>query len=313
MKYSIVISTYNRANLMKLCLEALSKQNIPASEYEIIVVNDGSFDNTGEIAGNFKSLHPEINFIYKVQTNGGPSKGRNAGIALSTGEIILFTDDDCIVPERWVETLADGYKKHPEVAGVGGLYEFPPYILNKSLFARYHTFKMRNIWYGPEGIDKEIINNIFSRNPAGNTSNMSYRKEILTAVGGFDETITYPGFDDTDLKKRIMDGGAVLLYLPYNIKHIHPMGSVQIIRRFFNFGRGRYRFAQKYKNSRRKNMSKNLPQLEFKAIALADSFFTQCGWEFEKMSDKIQPWIKSMFFPGILSVISIFTERRPLK
>src|SRR3989344_2676243 len=294
--YSVVISTYNRANLLRQCLDALSNQSVPVSAYEIIVINDGSADNTAEIVRDCQTHHPDLNIVYKKQTNGGPSKGRNAGIALAKGDIIFFTDDDCIVPKRWIETLAEGYKKHPDVAGVGGLYVFPDYIKNNFIFAEYHLFKMRNAWYGLCGLNHEIKTSAYSKNPAGNTSNMSYIKDVFESLGGFDENLTRPGFDDTELRKRVMDSGRILLYIPYHVIHLHPMGSFSAIKRFFIFGRGRYYFSKKGND-----LKKHYPSLawlnepiqkhpdwkpHFKALAYIDLLITTGGWCFEAIVRK---------------------------
>src|SRR3989338_5309755 len=295
--YSVIISTYNRANLLRQCLDALSNQSVPVSEYEIIIVNDGSTDNTAEAVRDCRKNHPGLNIVYKEQKNGGPSKGRNAGIALAKGDIVFFTDDDCIVPDRWIETLAEGYKKHPEVAGVGGWYENAKEILAKSWYARYmdhmfyRMFKERGI------SDKEINNNIFSRNPAGNTSNMSYRRDILIKVGGFDEKVGFVGLIDLELKKRVMDLGFPLLYIPYNVLHLKPLGAKEIVRKYFNRGRGFCHICKKnpelfyyynpysvrYPVKKHENARK---KFSFRFISFTESLFQRLGWYYQTMLEK---------------------------
>ena len=103
-------------------LDSVCNQTIPPEKYEILVINDGSTDDTEETISNLKSqiLKPEIRY-FKIE-NGGPAKARNKGIKEAKGEIIFFTDDDCTVPGNWMETLLSGLKRYPEAAGAGGWY-----------------------------------------------------------------------------------------------------------------------------------------------------------------------------------------------
>ncbi|OHA00937.1 MAG: hypothetical protein A3C07_00840 [Candidatus Sungbacteria bacterium RIFCSPHIGHO2_02_FULL_47_11] len=293
-QYSVVIPTYNRAELLKQCLDALARQTVPRSSYEVIVVNDGSRDHTDAVMKEFISTHPEMSIVYLPQQNAGPAKARNRGIRRARGEFVFFTDDDCVVPDTWIETLADGYRRHPEVAGVGGWYEYPEKIYTTNPFARYYTDWMHKR-YGARMENEEIKTKNFIQNPAGNTSNMSYRKKILEEIGGFDPTITFPGFDDLELKKRIMDAGHQLLYIPHQVSHSRPLGPRAIAERCFNFGRGRYHFTKKnqelrnfyYPSLRTMKVKYGatrgfLPRL----MVLIEFIFSRLGWEYQKFIEK---------------------------
>src|SRR6266850_5269588 len=96
-KVSVVVACYNGARTLKACLDSLSRQNYP--DYEVILVDDGSLDASGQIA----SLYTNIRYFR--QSNKGLSAARNAGIAAATGEIIAFTDADCRADEDWVHFL----------------------------------------------------------------------------------------------------------------------------------------------------------------------------------------------------------------
>ena len=87
-KVSVVVPSYNGDRTLKACLDSLQKLNYP--DYEIILVDDGSVDTTGQIA----LAHPKIRYFHHEQ-NLGLSVARNTGIAAATGEIIAFTDSDC--------------------------------------------------------------------------------------------------------------------------------------------------------------------------------------------------------------------------
>src|SRR3989338_2925684 len=148
MNYSIVIATYNRAELLKNNIKALARQNVPKDSYDVIVVNDGSTDRTEAVVKEFISAYLDMNIVYLKQPNGGPAKARNLGVKQAKGNIVFFTDDDCVVPDKWIETLADGYRRHPEVAGVGGWYEYPE-DTRKNRFIQYTSYIFRRT-YGRE-------------------------------------------------------------------------------------------------------------------------------------------------------------------
>ncbi len=92
MKLSIIVPMYNVANYLVKCLDSLLEQDLSWSDYEIILVNDGSTDNCGEIAQQYADKYTNINFI--SQENRGLSEARNAGIKQANGSYILFVDSD---------------------------------------------------------------------------------------------------------------------------------------------------------------------------------------------------------------------------
>lgn len=92
MKLSIIVPMYNVANYLVKCLDSLLEQDLSWSDYEIILVNDGSTDNCGEIAQQYADKYTNINFI--SQENRGLSEARNAGIKQANGKYIIFVDSD---------------------------------------------------------------------------------------------------------------------------------------------------------------------------------------------------------------------------
>lgn len=295
-KYSVVIPTYNRSKLLKNNLEALAIQTVSKNDYEVIVINDGSRDYTDAVAAQFQKERPEINFVYIVQENHGVSHARNQGIKRAKGEIIFFTDDDCVVPLNWIETLTDGYRRHPEIVGAGGWYKYSEEIYKKSVYAEYtiYAFSTQYSMYA------EIKSNDFSTNLAGNTSNMSYRKSVLEKLEGFDEEMRIPGFDDWELKKRILDLGRPLLYIPIFVLHDRPLSLADIAVRIFRFGRGRYLFTKKHPDllcryypffSRElRFIAEYLPpwRIDFQSMTLVNFFLTRVGWEYQKLRQKFK-------------------------
>ncbi len=107
MKASIIVPTYNVLEYLEACLDSLLDQDFPANEYEIIVIDDGSKDGSGEMADRYAARHAEIRVIH--QENRGVSVARNVGIAEAKGDYLWFVDpDDAVMPHmlpRMVELM----------------------------------------------------------------------------------------------------------------------------------------------------------------------------------------------------------------
>ena len=103
MRTSVIIPVYNAERYLSRCLDSLIDQT--ASDYEIILVNDGSDDESEKICRNYAECHPEL-ITYKEKQNGGVSSARNFGIELASGEAILFCDADDYVENTYVQKMS---------------------------------------------------------------------------------------------------------------------------------------------------------------------------------------------------------------
>ena len=116
LKASVIVCTFNRSALLKCLLEALVHQTAPAEEFEVIVVDDGSRDDTEAVCRAAAEGMGNLRYIPVVQ-NGGLAAAGNRAIAEANGEYLLFTDDDCIPHPRWVENMCGVLHDSPIVAG----------------------------------------------------------------------------------------------------------------------------------------------------------------------------------------------------
>jgi len=164
---SVIICTYNRANLLKRALNSLVRQTV--KEFELIIVDDGSEDNTCEICNSFKAQIPSLKYIYRKHS--GLSSARNVGIKSSTGDYILFTDDDCIAEENWVERMSFYLRRESIVAGAI-TSPVSNYLKLCHNIAQFHRFM--------PGRKAEYIKFI-----AG--SNMGFNISVFNDTGGFEE------------------------------------------------------------------------------------------------------------------------------
>jgi len=298
-KNSVIVPTYNRSSLLAGCLNALAKQTVHAENYEIIVVNDGSKDDTDEVIKKFRETNPSLNFIYLKQKNGGPAKARNAGIKAAKGEIIFFTDDDCVVPPEWMETLLDAYRRYPDIAGVGGWYRYAEdnLELQNNIIVQYRNYLFHREFEGNAMKEIKIVR--ISKIIAGNTANMSYLKSALEKVGGFDETFDALGLEDFELAKQVVDSGSPLLYMPYFVEDKKLPTWNMILKRWFHFGRSRYLFSKKYPNLRSRyepnfqknviNQAKGITWLFSQnfVIIFLHFLFSRAGWDYQTFKEKL--------------------------
>ncbi len=111
-KLSALVCTYDRAELLRGTLESLCRQTLPAEEFEVVVVDDGSSDHTREVVAEFEGRLP---LVGSYQRNAGLASARNHGIYLSSGEISLLVDDDDLADPELVERHVEAHRRHPAV------------------------------------------------------------------------------------------------------------------------------------------------------------------------------------------------------
>lgn len=185
-KVSVVVASYNGARTLEPCLKSLSALRYP--DYEILLVDDGSTDQTAALAARF----PEVRLLRHPQ-NLGLSAARNTGIAAAQGEIIAFTDDDCRVDEDWLHYLVAELLDQ-DVAGVGGP-NLPPADDSPVAAA---------VLVSPGGPTHVMLTDRRAEHIPG--CNMAFWKRALLEVDCFDPVFRRAG-DDVDLCWRLQQQG----------------------------------------------------------------------------------------------------------
>ena len=220
---SVVIPTYNRKAALKECIDSLITQSYP--EYEIIIVDDGSTDGTTRLLGEYSRNNPMVKYFH--QENRGPGAARNLGIKNSKGDIICFTDDDCIADKDLIKNLVEVYTDK-NVGGVGG--KVSDYKI-KTIIERYSR-------------DRNLLNQEIFFNPVI-TANISYTREAMQKVGYFDESFIFS--EDVDLSIRVRLKGFEIKYTPQAIiYHKHRATLKGLIKQQYNYGKGNARLHKKY-------------------------------------------------------------------
>jgi len=206
-KVSIVIATYNRCEDLKECLDSVF--DLEVEPLEVIVVDSKSTDNTKQL----KDCFP-IEFVSTNRRN--RQSARNLGISIADGDVIAFLDDDVVVGDEWLREMIISYTDST-VGGVGG--RAIPYGSTEEFYT-----KISNTEVGKVFNDGLVIGNFdFPSEKMLEVDsfigcNMSFRRDLLLRVRGFDENYLGTGYrDDTDLCMRIRRLGYKLLYQPKSL------------------------------------------------------------------------------------------------
>ena len=229
MLFSVIIPTHNRLFLLKQTISSLLRQSI--SDYEIIIVDDGSTDGTAEY---LKTLNDKDKIITLFQKNKGPASARNKGLKLARGKYIAFTDDDCVVPSDWLEKIQVHFDIR-KIAGVGG----PVTTGNKNNLCSLANDIIVNF------LKNELNVNHNVKPPFLTSNNIAYSKIFLDLTGGFDENF-FIGAEERDLNHRIFLEGGELIYDPdLIIEHNNDSNFINFLKHQFDQGKGSYRYYSK--------------------------------------------------------------------
>jgi len=228
MQLSVVIPTFNRATVLERCLSALGAQSAPASTFEIIVVNDGSADNTQQVVERAADtlLSP---VRYLRQANAGPAAARNRGLALAHGDTVLFLGDDAIADRNLIQAHIEAQAAGP-VACVGLIVPDEAHTL--SPFERFLEASGLQFDYSP--IHRDANDLPFSM---FYTANVAAPRSALVAVGGFDERFRDACWEDVEIGYRLARAGVRFRFAPKaRVLHAHPMTLQQYMRRMEKAG-----------------------------------------------------------------------------
>ena len=174
----------NRAKFLKKTLQSIADQSCAGIDYEVIVVDNGSVDDTKDACGQFKDLIPSL--TYHFDSEPGQLTGRHKGIQLSKGDIVSFLDDDVEICPDWISSLFTLFQKHQSVSIIGG-----------ACLPKYHAYPpawLDSFWqptpYGGKmclplslidlGCEQANVSPLYIFG-----LNYSIRKAVLLSLGGF--------------------------------------------------------------------------------------------------------------------------------
>lgn len=198
---SVVIPVYNGEKILARCLNALASQTIPSDQYEIIVVNDGSKDDTRKVAEGF-------NVTLLSQENQGPAAARNHGVKVAQGDIVLFIDADCASAPNWIEVMTKPFSD-PAIVGVKGTYK----TTQKALIARFVQIEYEEKY---ERMKKYPYIDFIDTYSAG------FRKNVFQKYGGYNTSFPTATVEDQEFSFRLAKDGHKMLFQPEAfVYHLH--------------------------------------------------------------------------------------------
>lgn len=213
---SVIVPAYNAEKTLGECLAALEKQSVPRDRYEVIVVDDGSRDNTAAVARSF-------GVRVLQQSNQGPAAARNVGAKIAQGEILLFTDSDCIPTYHWLERMLSPFADPSIVAAKGSYQTMQREWVARLVQAEYEEKYQRMA-------RERYIDFV-------DTYSAAYRRDAFIAAGGFDTAFPVPSAEDQEFSFRLASLGHKMVFVPEAVVlHRHPSLWFRYLERKYRFG-----------------------------------------------------------------------------
>ena len=254
LRLSLIVATYNRSASLIRALESVAQQNAPASEWECVVINNNSTDDTQEHFAEFVAAHPDLNIRMVTELRQGLSFARNRGIRESEAEYIAIIDDDERISPDFITSYISLFDSTPDAVAAGGpiVAEYPSgrprwmshFTERPIANTMYFGDKVREF---PEG-----------RIPGG--GNMAMRRSAVRRYGVFDTSLGYVGEslvggEECDLFERLRIAEAKYYYVPTAVMyHIIPpekLTANYLSRLSYNIGVSQLRRALYYRRRAR--------------------------------------------------------------
>ncbi len=190
---SVIVPVRDGFDLLRRCVDALLAQDYPADRVEIIVVDNGSVTSPAAV------LPRDDRLILLTEPGPGSYRARNLALGAATGDILAFTDADCLPDPGWIRTAADFLVTHPEVDMIGGRVEL--------------AYRSGGPVTGPEWFEfnEGFPQDRYVRNGFAVTANMITRRRVVDRIGAFDAELVSGG--DAEWGRRVRDAGGAQCYL----------------------------------------------------------------------------------------------------
>jgi len=268
MHFTVIVPTYNRIEKLEQCLLALSEQDYPSDLFDVVVVDDGS---NVDLENAIAKARAHLPLTLLKQNNSGPAAARNNGAFHARGDILAFTDDDCLPARDWLAVLATRFLD-PCVTMVGGL---TINSLQHNIFSAASQLIIHMVY--------RYYNQKSERACFFASNNLAIRKTNFDEIDGFD--VRFRTSEDRELCDRCLFMGMRLVYEHKAvIYHTHELNFAEFACQHFNYGRGAYH----YHRVRAQRGSGNI---------LADVGFclNLRNWLWPKAEDVQIPWLKLVF------------------
>jgi glycosyltransferase involved in cell wall biosynthesis len=296
---SVIIPAYNAQETIDFCLDSLIKQKDLDIPLEIIIVDDGSTDGTVEHIKYFQRQDLPNNITIRLlqqEKNQGPAAARNRGAKEATGDILLFTDADCVAESDWVKEMLSPFKSE-HVSAVKGAYktkqpELVARLAQAEFDSRYELLARQ-----------EKIDVVF-------TYAAAIKKSVFWEVGGFDTSFPKADNEDTDLSYKIAKNHTIIFNPKAIIYHQHPASLKEYLTK--KFSRGYWRMHV-YKRFPEKAMQDSYtPQsLKLQILLAYLLLMTLFLWPFIENLSYVVLVLSATFFISTLPFLKLIGLKNP--
>jgi len=270
---SIVVLTFNRREMLGGCLDSLLAQAEPGAPIEVLVVDDGSTDGTGDLVRSLQESHPEIR--YCPQPHAGIGAARNRGIRNAAGSLVAIVADDYVLEPDYARTVVGFFREHPDAQ----IVRFKLAAADDSFLSRVgHAYQeasvQRRLVEGREFSGYRGMWRLFRAEEKLTTEHgleaagaAAFRRGVFDRVGLFDES--FARAEDSDFTVRLRAAGVPIHYFPFHlIRHRYSTSLRDVLRTAFRSGRFRWRYHAKHVDGRVSLGSLLLLGLKMKLSAL---------------------------------------------
>jgi GT2 family glycosyltransferase len=284
--FSVVIPSRNRPDQLRRCLEALALLDTPPSQYEVIVVDDGSAEAYSHWVDGFAA---RMRVVCIRREGGGPGQARNAGVAAARGRFVALTDDDCEPAPDWLNRFAQVLESNPAAMAGGCTVN----VLRNNICSEASQTLISYLYdyYARTG----------SSNKFFTSCNFALDAGLYRELGGFDARFRLAGGEDRDFCDRWAEAGRPLIYAPEAVvHHSHDLSLRAFLRQHFTYGRGALYFHQA-------RAQRGGPPVAVEPL----SFFTgMLAWPFKQKDLRMRPAISLLIASSVAMNILGFAYER---
>lgn len=226
-RFSVIVPTRNRPELLDRCLTALASLDYPRAAFEVLVVDDGSDPPPDSVIARH-AAHLTLRCLR--QPGDGPARARNAALQQALGEYVVFTDDDCAPDPHWLRAFDAAFTHAPAAAFGGRIDDAPENSIFGAASQILVTFHYRDAHSIPQGL------RFFCSN------NLAFPRTALLQLGGFDTSFPLAAAEDRDLCARWLQRAEMHFLATAIVYHRQSLNLRSFWAQHYRYGRGAWQF-----------------------------------------------------------------------